>query len=249
MRQKDLAISLVINVVGGIATFLVLKDPIIATLVVFALFLSTVIVLLFLRIGKINKTVIAIEKTSSQSLQCCGLHATGFSQVFHDAKDTRRMTFDLANNSFRFLGVTGEFVAGSEAKEFRTLMKQKAKLQGCRFQIILLDPEANEVVERHAMQDSSSKEAISLEIKETIEQLKSISKECGSNLEVWLHRELPVFRLIVIDDERVFVSFYGAIGAKGIETPQLVFHKSDCSFFVPFLNTYEEVLRNSKRLL
>lgn len=249
MRNKDLITAFVINITSGIVLFWILKDPVFVAKIVLATVLCTIILLIFLRIEKIRKAVVAIENAHSQSLQCCGLHSAGFSQVYIDAKDTRRLTFDLASHSYNFLGVSGEFVAGSEAKELREIMKQKARQGKCRFQLILLDPDKDEIVERHATQEGSSKKAVSLEIRRTIEHLKAIAKECNGNLEVWLHHELPIFRLVLVDDERAFVSFYGARGALGIETPQLVFHKTDRSFFVPFSNTYEETLRRSKRLI
>lgn len=249
MRNKDLIIAFVINIASGIVSFWILKDPVFVALIVLASVLCTIILLLFLRIEKIRKAVVAIEHAGSQSLQCCGLHSAGFSQVYIDAKNTRRLTFDLASHSYHFLGVSGEFVAGSEAKELREMMKQKAQQGGCRFQLILLDPDADEIVERHATQEGSSKEAVTFEIRQTIEHLKVIAKECGGNLEVWLHHELPIFRLVLVDDERAFISFYGARGALGVDTPQLVFHKTDRSFFIPFSNTYKETLRRSKRLI
>ena len=249
MRNKELIIAFVINIASGIVSFWILKNPVFVALFVLATVLSTIILLLFLRIKRICKAVVALEHAGSQSLQCCGLHLAGFSQVYIDAKNTRRLTFDLASRSYNFLGVSGEFVAGSEAKELREMMKQKARQEGCCFQLVLLDPDADDIVERHARQEGSSKEAVSLEIRQTIAHLKAIAEECSGKLEVWLHHELPIFRLVLVDNERAFVSFYGARGALGIDTPQLVFHKTDCSFFVPFSNAYEETLRRSKRLI
>lgn len=252
MRKKDvyqLGIAFFINVVSGIVSVWILKEPALTALVVLATVLCTIIVLLFLRIEEIRKTIATSKGDSSlQPPQCCGLHIAGFSQVFEKANQTLGLTIELMSQTYKFLGVSGEFSIRTEEFDFRDLMKRKAR-EGCHFQILLLDPDANDIVERHATREGASGEVISLAIQKTIADLRALARECDGKLEVWLYRDLPVFRLVLLDDERVFVSFYGARGLMGIYAPQLVFLKTDRSFFIPFSDFYERTLHSSKRLI
>jgi hypothetical protein len=252
MRKKDvfqLGIAFFINVVSGIVSVWILKEPTLTALVVLATALCTTIVLLFLRIEEIRKTIAASgDEFSPQPPQCCGLHTAGFSQVFERANQTLGLMIELVSQSYKFLGVSGEFSIRTEEFDFRDLMKRKAR-EGCRFQILLLDPDASDIVERHGTREGASGEATSHAIQKTIADLRALARECDGNLEVWLYRDLPVFRLVLLDGERAFVSFYGAKGLMGVHAPQLVFVKTDRSFFLPFSDFYERTLHTSKRLI
>jgi hypothetical protein len=126
-------------------------------------------------------------------------------------------------------------------------VKEKAAEKDCLFQILLLDPNAGEIVERHAREEGMDPNALKFRLHQSIAQLGSLALRCGGNLEVWLYRELPVFRLVLINDEVAYVSFYGGKGLKGVQTPQLVFSRTSQSFFIAFSKFYKELLSRSKR--
>ena len=245
---KPWIVAFVINVVSGIVSFWALQDLRLTAIVVLATVLGTIVVLVFLRIEEMSKTLTDLKEDSTlKPPQCCGLHMAGFSQIFEEGAQSASLTIELVSRSYKFLGVSGQFVV--KAPNFSELVKRKAQQKGCRFQMILLDPEAEEMVEQHAAQEGISKEIISLNIKESIVRLRALATECDGKLEVWAYRDLPMFRLVLVDDERVYVNFYGAKGMMGVHTPQLVFLKTDRSFFIPFSNFLETTLRGAKRLI
>jgi hypothetical protein len=256
MRSKsipDWAVAILINLISDVVLVVLawfLQEPLLGALLGLAILLCTIVVLLFLRIEDIRKKIQFEQDTSAESAQCCELHRAGFSQMFIKAADTLRLTTELASVSYRFLGVSGEFVIGTDsaATEIRQVVRNKA-LQGCLFQFILLDPEADDALRRHAAQEGGVPRAISLQIEQSIEYLKDLALECNGKLQVFLHSELPIFRVILINDESAFISFYGANGERGIDTPQLVFSKAPGSFFAPFSDVYEETIRASRQLI
>jgi len=92
-------------------------------------------------------------------------------------------------------------------------------------------------------------DALLYEIQQSIADLKTLAEQCDGKLEVWTYANPPLFRLVLINNERVFVNFYGAKEHMGVDTPQLVFLKSDVSFFIPFLGLYERMLAGSTRVV
>lgn len=217
MRRQDireLVVAFVSNIGAGIVTFFVLEDPLLTGLVVLITVLCTIFALLFLRVDQIRKTVMELKEESSlRPPECCGLHIAGFSQVFEKANQSLRLTVELASRSYKFLGVSAQFVLGTQ--DFRELVRRKTQQEGCHFQILLLNPDSEEILERHATLEGSTKEAVSFDIRHSIASLRQLAKECNGKLEVWLYRDLPLFRLVLVDDERVFVNFYGAKGQMG----------------------------------
>lgn len=243
-----LIISLVVNVVGGIVAFFLLKDPLLTGLVVLATVLCTVIVLLFWRVEEISRTVTDFKESSSpRPPPCCGLHLAGVSQVFEKASESLNLTVENVSNNYRFLGVTAQFVLDIE--NFKELITQKTIEKGCRFQMLLLDPDAEETIALYSRGMRMGPEALTFRLRQSVAELKALAGQCDGKLEVWLYHDLPIFRLVLVDDERMYVSFYGAKGIMGVHTPQFVFLKTDQSFFIPFSNFYEETLRRSNRLI
>ena len=247
-RATPWIVSFGIGIASSVVSYWVLQNPWLTALIMLATILGTITVLLYVRIEEISKILANLrEGLPLQFPQCCGLHMAGFSQVFEKANQSASLTIELASHIYKFLGVSGQFVVKTD--NFRELVKQKAQQEKCHFQILLLNPDADEIVEQHAVQERYPKEAVSFDIRQSIALLRALATECDGKLEVWLYRDLPVFRLILVDEERAFVNFYGAKGMMGVHTPQLVFLKTDQSFFIPFSKFYEKVLRGSTRLI
>jgi hypothetical protein len=246
-RATPWIVSFGIGIASSVVSYWVLQNTWLTALIMLATILGTITVLLYLRIEEISKALANLREVLPLQLpQCCGLHMAGFSQVFEKANQSLGLTIELTSHSYKFLGVSAQFVLRTH--NFGEMVKRKAQ-EGCHFQIVLLNPNADEIVERHAAQEGTTKETVALEIQQSIAQLKALAPECNEKLEVWLYRNWPVFRLVMVDDERAFVNFYGAKGMMGVQTPQLVFLKTDRSFFIPFSNFYKKVLCGSTRLI
>jgi len=240
--------SFLISIISSIVTWWILQSIWLASLVMLTAVLGSIACLLYLRIEEIAKTINEIKTYPRPLARCCMLHLAGFSQVFEEAYESLDLSIQHASRSFKFLGVCfGAFIFGPT--DFTELIRRKAAEEGCQFQILLLDPEDKEMVIRHAMREGTTPEAISLKIKQSIAELGSLAARCNGKLEVKLYRDIPIFRLILLDEERAFVSFYGPKHWKGIRTPQLVFTRTDRSFFIPFSAFFERMYEKSERII
>jgi hypothetical protein len=104
-RTTELVIALIINVVAGIVTFFFLQDLWMTGLILLVTVLSTVVVLLFLRVEEISQAVNDLrENPPFQPPPCCGLHLAGFSQVFEQASESLNLTIEGVPSNYREYG-------------------------------------------------------------------------------------------------------------------------------------------------
>lgn len=260
-------ISIVIGIITSIVATLITQNIWLMTSIMLATFLCIIAVLLYRQIETIDKnsdetkeliTVKTLEISKSIDRfynspcslppQCCELINAGFYKVADDVYKSVGMNLENITKSYKFLGVSAEFLL--QEKNFRSIVKQKTTKEDCRFQILLLDPDAKELVEKHRITEGFYKnpEAMILRLKHSIAEFKDLANECDGKVEIRLYRERPVFRLILIDDKLAFINFYGAKDMTGVQTPQIVFVKTEQSFFIAFNKFYNRILSESKTI-
>lgn len=241
-------VPFVIGIISSIVAGWLLNNIWIMTSLMLVTFLSLIAMMIYKRTEVINKVIAQIKDSSfSPPPQCCGLHLAGFSQVYENADQSRSLSIDLVSKNYKFLGVSAFHVLKTHG--FKNTVIRKTKEQNCNFQIVLLDPDMDEVIEKHANKEGSTKEAISLQIKTCIAELRTLAAFCSEKLEVWTYQQLPIFRLVIVDEERIFVNFYGIDEEIGPYSPQLVFLKTDRSFYIAFSRLYQNILSSAKRVI
>lgn len=175
----------------------------------------------------------------------CGLFEAGFCKVSEDQAKPFGTNLENVSKSYKFLGVSAEFLL--QEKNFWKIVQQKTLQEDCYFQIILLDPDAKELVERHRKTEGfyQSTEALSHRLKTSITEIASFVRECDGKLQIRLYRELPIFRLAIVDDLYAFINFYGAKNLTGVQTPQIAFLKTEKSYFIAFKKYYDQIFAES----
>jgi len=171
-------------------------------------------------------------------IPCCGLETIGLQKVYPSAKDSIEDTIRIPSKSFRFLGVSAEFVVNS--KEFKEVVKKKVSQENCYFEFLLLSPDAKTPIRKHADSEGITEDGLRKRIQAYNSDLQQLASDLQGRIEVRFYEGLPIFRLVIVDDEICYVSYYGTKGRKGVNTPQLVFRKTDYSIYNAFLNYYEK---------
>jgi len=180
---------------------------------------------------------------NASCIPCCGLGTIGLLKVFPFAKESIEDTLRMPSKSFRFLGVSAEFVVNSE--RFKEVVKKKTSQEDCRFEFLLLSPNAATSIKKHATSEGISEDGLRNRIEAFKSDLKELAGDCQEKIEARFYDGLPIFRLVFVDDDICYVSYYGAKGKKGIDTPQLLLRKTDNSLYNAFFNYYTELRSKS----
>ncbi len=156
------------------------------------------------------------------------LTQTGIVDILKNAQQADDIGLEEVTKSYWFMGISSQY-AYTQVR-FRERLSERGRQ--CRF--LLLNPDSSyikTVEEREGAQ-------IKQNILTTIENIKEIRQRSNPNIEVRLYDELPIFRLVIVNEAKCFVSYYST--RRGVANPQLIFEdtKNDTSFYTPFLNLF-----------
>ncbi len=157
----------------------------------------------------------------------------GLVAIHKIAQETRSSTLEEATKSYWLMGISAQYVCSAEA--YRECIRKR---RYCQYRFLLLNPDSDYV--RELEREGTSKEVFADYIRSSIKDLKDARERFNPNIEVRLYNALPTFRIVIIDEERCYVSFYST--TPGIYTPQIVFEKAagETSFYIPFRSLYEQ---------
>jgi hypothetical protein len=168
----------------------------------------------------------------------------GLVTIYDKAQKTRDSTLGEATESYWLMGVSAQYVRGAE--EFLNCLSRR---QMCRYRFLLLAPDSPYMDMFASRERGYSSSVIAGEIRNSIETLKDFRDRYMLSVEIRLYDELPTFRILIVDEKRCYVSFYGDL-VQGIDAPQMVFEKAagNTSFYFPFRGLYEQAWKRATPL-
>ncbi len=162
------------------------------------------------------------------------------------------MNLQLQNcqNSFDFLGVSARTIL--DARGSQTIKKKIAETPNVKIRFLLLDPNEDEIGEQRAKDETGNiRDWIAWKkiISASIDELKNLKKEITTaNIEVRVYKEFPVFRSITVDENFMYINYYGK-GFRPSETPNLALRKKSISLFNAFESNFDRVWNPSTVIL
>ena len=137
------------------------------------------------------------------------LEMLGFIKQYDQAEETTTKGLEEAKNSYWWFGTSAYYVlCDPKTRENHILTKPLTE-----FVFVTIDPECTSVVASESNWAHQTKEETVERISETMERIKKL-KEKGINIRWEGRSTTPSFRVIVVNKEKIFVSFYeeGKIG-------------------------------------
>ena len=143
------------------------------------------------------------------------LRALGFIQLYDQAEETIITGLKEAEKSYWWYGTSAYYVlCDPKTRENFILTKPMTE-----FVFVTIDPECSSVVASQAQWGHQTKEETTERIFETTERIKKL-KEKGINIKWEGRSTTPSFRVVVVNKNKLFVSFYEE-GKLGPECKQL----------------------------
>ena len=147
--------------------------------------------------------------------------------------------FDLVKDvtsEFKYMGISARTVLIDD--EYIKEMIQKAK-GNCVFKFLILDPECS-FVEEKAIEEGDTCSGWKKEIEATISRLKKLREKHDLKIEVRTHDTYPIFRMIIINSNNLFFSWY-PVGRRGSNSPLSVFSNSRNSMYEPLTGYFDKL--------
>ncbi len=120
-----------------------------------------------------------------------------------------------ATTSFMWLGTSAYYVISYG--RIQDLIREEKRTVRIRF--VTIDPECDAVLEEHSKWQRITKEHLKKRIEISKKACESLREDYGCNI-AWLGQaQLPAFRVVIIDDAKILVSFYER-GKKGPDSKQ-----------------------------
>ena len=142
-------------------------------------------------------------------------------------------------HTFHFLGISASKWV-KETSEFEQLIRRICSLSNGCIKLILLDPSTDnsEAMSYARVKDGITykKNDVRVETQNALDQLKNMLRQMKSDneskyasaldrIQVRLYKQMPVVRLVLIDNNKAYLSFYRS-GSDGNKTKQLVVYPS-----------------------
>jgi len=138
----------------------------------------------------------------------------GIRRYYPKAEEPTLRRIRQAKGSYLWLGTSANYVIGNPAIE--ELIREHKHHVKIRF--VTIHPECKTAMYEHAKWQNTAESALKERIEFTRKTIASLKRK-GCNIE-WLgHSQIPTFRVVVIDEKRVLVSFYQA-KTRGPDSPQ-----------------------------
>lgn len=123
----------------------------------------------------------------------------------------------VAKTNVDFCGITAGGSVGTDS--FRDALRKSTSAK-VAFRFLLLNPES-EAFAKRAEEEEEPPEAWRLTLFATLHRLKSYRTSLGANIEVRITSSYPAWRLMILDNETVYINSYMA-GKRGTESTQYV---------------------------
>lgn len=136
------------------------------------------------------------------SNNCTFLRKLGVVRLYNNAKETIDKGLQEAESSYWWLGTSAHYVLCNPDKQEYIETKPRTE-----FVFITIDPECSAVLSDQALWEKQPKEDIADRITDT---KKFINKLKGKKINIsWEgHSTAPTFRIVIVNNEKVLVSFY-----------------------------------------
>jgi hypothetical protein len=191
---------------------------------------------------------IAQIKNNTPHSTCCvcsqsnGICPLGVTRIYDKVNDTLESSLLEAKHSYKWLGFTAFNVAHNHRDVFATKTDVK-------YSFLTLDPASKELLTQ-VDKDFRTTLRASEQALQAKKILIEIASELHADVSVTHFKQLPTFRIILIDGKKALVSFYEK-GKDALQTPQIEFADNpDAKYCILnwFELFYEKVL-HTERLL
>lgn len=138
----------------------------------------------------------------------------GIRRYFPRAEEPTLERMREATRSYMWLGTSAYYVISYG--RVQDLIREKKSV---KIRFVTIDPECDAVLEEHAKWQKITKYDLKKRIEISKKVCNSLREDHGCNI-AWLGQgQLPAFRVVIIDDEKILVSFYES-GTKGPDAKQ-----------------------------
>lgn len=120
-----------------------------------------------------------------------------------------------ASRTVDFAGILAKRSVNDD--EFKAVLASRART-GLKLRFLMVDPQSD-AFRRRAAEEGESAKSWALELDGTIERLSQYQRDFGLSIRVRYTTEYPIWRMIVVDKERVWVNAF-LPGKRGTESPQ-----------------------------
>ncbi len=185
---------------------------------------------------------------ASHPSHCCVLQQDvpvcplGVTRIHNEARDTLGTSLQEAKHIFRWLGFTAFNVVHNNREIF-------ASHPDIKFEFLTVDP-AEKSLLNQVDKDYRTTLRASEQAAKSKSILSEIAKEVHPALSIQHHRQLPNFRVILIDESRALVSFYEK-GKDALRSPQIEFAESEDAHYCLvhwFQMFYDKVMQTEELL-
>ncbi len=132
-----------------------------------------------------------------------GWNILGIRRYYRRAEEPTLKRMAEAKKSYKWLGTSAFYVIGDGKVQDLIIDKKK----GVKFQFLTLDPDCDSLIEKHASWQEVEKQDLKERIEKTRGEIQFLQRH-DIDIEWWKLGQLPTFRVVIIDDETVLVSFY-----------------------------------------
>jgi guanylate kinase len=224
MEKREIIIAVAVNVLGGIGAWLFTAKWEYAVLVLIicgGVLISTFVIGNFRNVG--------IMTWASQR---------GYMKDF-------RKSLDEASTSISFLASWGGSMPSLSPNIEKTF--QNMAQSGCVFRFLLLMPGSEGEIKRRETRGSWVLGQPETDIRWLLHVKQSLGV-LGKNFKVALYSDEPLWAIVIIDDKKAIVGFYGT--GHGRDNPGIVVErlKNKPSFFQPFKQVYDRLWNESLEL-
>jgi hypothetical protein len=220
--DRDVVLAFSVNVVAGLAVFLLTKSALYA-LCVLVLFQSVAILVLWTRLRR-QGSELGIASSAPSSPEGAGFV----------------LLTDRVTNGFAFWGISAKSLLSNDT--FNGLMIRKAR-GSCVFRFLILSPTSRHVALK-AVEEGDSPEGWKNEIEANIIRLRSFREEHHVNIEVRVYDQAPTFRGLFINSDMLYLGWYPP-GAQGRHSPFLHLRNSEASLYHPIRSEFEDLWARS----
>lgn len=128
------------------------------------------------------------------------------------------------DKSFYFMGIAGTKWI-QKADNFERTMRKLTAIHGSKVRFILLNPMSEEA-RNMSLAEGKSQYYMRDLVLNNLRTLKTLKDELGINLEVKLFSHMPVFRIAIVDEEKIYFGQY-RINSGGENLSQIVLQGKD----------------------